>query len=319
MGFLWPSALLLLLLVPLLVFWYRRSLIPPAASAVLHPDLATLARASEKRRDFAHHLPAVLFLLALILGIVALARPIIPIPHADPRTTIVLPLDVSRSMRATDVLPSRFEAAREALKVFIRELPQGARIGLVTFSRAATEVVAPTTNRQRLLDSVELIGLEFGTAIGEGILTSLQALPPLEQRKDAKDPSELATIILLTDGRSISGIDPLEAARIAAEQKVRIHTIGVGRVTEGPVPGLESVYQWAAYFDEDVLKQIAAITGGKYFFVNSAGKLRETYQQLSQSFVWKVKQDEVSSIVTLGAGIFLLGSLILSQLRRQVA
>jgi Ca-activated chloride channel family protein len=309
----------LLLLVPLLVFWYRRSLIPPAASAVLHPDLATLARASAQRQDFTRHLPALFFLLAVILGIVALARPIIPILQADPRSSIVLALDVSRSMRATDVEPSRFEAAREALKVFIRELPQGARIGLVTFSRAATEVVAPTTDRQRLLDSVDLVQLEFGTAIGEGILTSLQALPPLEQRKDVKDPSELATIILLTDGRSISGIDPLEAARMAAEQKVRIHTIGVGRVTEGPVPGLEDVYQWAAYFDEGVLKQIAAITGGKYFFVSSAGKLRETYQQLSQSFAWKVRQDEASGMVTLGAGIFLLGSLILSQLRRQVA
>ncbi|PZA07110.1 MULTISPECIES: VWA domain-containing protein [unclassified Meiothermus] len=318
MGFLWPSALLLLLLIPVLAVWYRRSLALPAAAATLHPDLATLARASGKQRDLTRHLPVAFFSLALILGIVALARPIIPILHADPRTTIVLALDVSRSMRATDVLPSRFEAAREALKVFIRELPQGARIGLVTFSRAATEVVAPTTDRQRLLDSVDLIQLEFGTAIGEGILTSLQALPPLEQRKGAKDPSELATIILLTDGRSISGIDPLEAARIAAEQKVRIHTIGVGRVTEGPVPGLENVYQWAAYFDEEVLKQIAAITGGKYFFVNSAGKLRETYQQLSRSFVWKVKQDEVSGIATLAAGVFLLSSLVLSELRRQV-
>ncbi|MER3481378.1 MAG: hypothetical protein C4327_13145 [Meiothermus sp.] len=318
MVFLWPSALFLLLLVPLLVFGYRRGLTPKAASAVLHPDLAALARASARRRDPSRHLPALFFLLALILGIVALARPTIPILQADPRAAIVLALDVSRSMRATDVLPSRFEAAREALKVFIRELPQGVRIGLVTFSRAATEVVAPTTDRGRLLESVDLIGLEFGTAIGEGILTSLQALPPLEQRQDVKDPSQLATIILLTDGRSISGIDPLEAAQMAAEQKVRIHTIGVGRVTEGPVPGLENVYQWAAYFDEEVLKQIAAITGGEYFFVDSAGRLREVYQRLSQSFVWKVKPDEVSGMAALGAGILLLGSLILSQLRRQV-
>lgn len=143
MVFLWPSALFLLLLVPLLVFGYRRGLTPKAASAVLHPDLAALARASARRRDPSRHLPALFFLLALILGIVALARPTIPILQADPRAAIVLALDVSRSMRATDVLPSRFEAAREALKVFIRELPQGVCIGLVTFSRAATEVVAP--------------------------------------------------------------------------------------------------------------------------------------------------------------------------------
>ncbi|MCX7782042.1 MAG: VWA domain-containing protein, partial [Meiothermus sp.] len=146
MVFIWPWALGLLLLVPLLIWLYRQSLRPPAESVVLHPDVAILARASRRAQHWRLHLPAGLYMLALVVAIFALARPTLPVLQADPRAAVVLTVDISRSMQATDVQPSRFEAARAALRTFIRELPEGTRVALVTFSRDAQLVVPLTTD-----------------------------------------------------------------------------------------------------------------------------------------------------------------------------
>lgn len=316
-AFQWPWALFLLTLLPLLVWLHRRSLQARAEAAVLHPDLTLLAKAAKQGRVL-RHWPAALYLLALALGIVALARPTLPVPEADPRAGIVLTLDISRSMQATDILPSRFEAARSAIRQFIRDMPSGARVGLVTFSRNATLIVPLTTNKARLREAVDALTLDLGTAIGEGILESMTALPPLEERIGAADPKSLATIILLTDGRNMGGADPFEAAALANQQMIRIHTIGAGSTTEGPVPGLPEAYQFAAYFDEETLKTIAAETDGQYLFVNSASKLQAAYAKLSKQLVWKVRQDEVSSGFAFAAALLLMGSLLLSETRRRV-
>ena len=318
MSFIWPLALLGLLIIPLAVWLYRRSLRPPAESVVVYSDVPLLTQAGRRTGNWKRHIPAALYGLALLLGLVALARPTLPVLLGDPRAGIVLAVDVSRSMQATDVTPNRFEAARSALRTFISELPEGARVGLVTFSRNAELVVPLTTDRQKLVEAVDYLQLDLGTAIGDAIFESLKALPELKERSDVKDPRSLATIILLTDGRSVAGSDPLEAAQVANEQKVRIHTIGIGRITDGPVPGLPEQYAMAAQFDEATLKDIARTTDGQYAYVTSISSLRAAYRDLTRQLQWRVRNEEATAYLSVGAGLLLMLSMVLSQLRRRV-
>lgn len=318
MTFLWPLALLGLLVLPLAVWLYIRNLRPPAESVVVHPDVALLTQASRRTAGWKRHIPAGLYFLALALTLVALARPTLPVLLGNPRAGIVLAVDVSRSMQATDVTPNRFEAARTALRTFIRELPEGARVGLVTFSRNAETVVPLTTDRQKLLEAVDFLQLDLGTAIGDAIFESLKALPTLKERSDVADPRSLATIILLTDGRSVAGADPLEAAQMASEQKVRINTIGIGRITDGPVPGLPEQYAMAAQFDEVTLKEIARQTDGEYNYVTSISSLRNAYRDLTRQLTWRTRTEEATAYFSVAAGLLLMLSMVLSQLRRRV-
>jgi len=315
--FQWPWALYLLALIPLLVWAYHKGLRPKAESVVLHPNVAFLVQASRQSSGW-RYLPPALYLAALVLGILALARPNSPIFVSNPRAGIILALDISRSMQATDVRPSRFEAARDAMRSFVREMPEGAKVGLVTFSRNATLVVPLTTNKAKLLQAIDGLELDLGTAIGEAILESISALPSYEERKDAKDPLSLATIILLTDGRNMGGADPMEAAAEAKKQVIRINTIGVGSITDGPVPGLPEAYQYAAHFDPEDLKAIAATANGQYIYVNSFSTLKTAYSQLTKQIIWKVKKDEVTNVFALVAGFLLLSSLLFSEARRRV-
>ncbi|MGL4609497.1 MAG: vWA domain-containing protein [Trueperaceae bacterium] len=319
MSFFWPWLLLLLLFIPLAIFFYRRKIEAPAKAAVLHPNLALLLRAKQSVRHSPMYVPAILYTLALAAGIVALARPAFSIPQADPRAGIVLTLDVSRSMMATDINPNRFNAAREALIAFVEGLPEGTRVGLVTFARYATTVVPLTDDHDSVVRAVNFLQMDFGTAIGSGIEESLRVLPTLEEREEAsEDPQRLATMVLLSDGRSVIGADPLEVTEEAVDQKVTVHTIGVGSVTDGPVPGLPPRYQYAARFDEETLRAIADRTGGEYHFVDSAAELKRTYEQIGRSLVFSTRFDEVSGGAALLSAFFLISSLALSHWRRQV-
>jgi Ca-activated chloride channel homolog len=263
--------------------------------------------------------PAILYTLALAAGIFAVARPALSIPQADPRAGIILTLDVSRSMMATDIRPNRFNAAREALIAFVEGLPEGTRVGLVTFARYATTVVPLTDDHASVIRAVNYLQMDFGTAIGSGLEESLRVLPTLEEREESgDDPQRLATMILLSDGRSVIGADPLEVTEEAVKQKVTVHTIGVGSITDGPVPGLPPRYQYAARFDEETLRSIADRTGGEYHFVDSAAELRRTYEEISRSLVFSTRFDEVSAGAAVLSALFLMSSLALSQWRRQV-
>jgi Ca-activated chloride channel family protein len=317
MGFFWPQALWLLLLLPLAVWVYRRNLQRPGEAAVVHPRLPLLQQANAHNRW--RSLPTWLYLGAMALGIIALARPNFPVPEADPRAAIMLSLDVSRSMMATDVKPNRFEAAKQALKTFVHELPDGAKVGLVTFARYAQLVVPPTDEHQRVIEAVDMLQMDFGTTIGDGLIEALRALPSLEEREAAgEDPKKLATVILLSDGRNFGGMDPIQAAKEAHNQKVQVHTVGVGWIKEGPIPGLPERAQYYARFDEETLKAMAEKAGGRYVFVDSAEELREAYRDLSKTITWFFKKEEASAVPAFGAGLLLGLSLLLSGYRRLV-
>jgi Ca-activated chloride channel family protein len=318
--FLWPWLLALLLALPLPVILYRRSRRrgAPSGPALLHPEVALAARAAAGGRRWPRHLGAVLYLLAIAAALVAIARPTLAIPEANPGAGIVLAIDVSRSMEARDIHPNRFEAAREAVRAFVESVPTGTRIGLVTFAGYATQVVPLTDDHARLLHTVDLLRMDFGTAIGEGLVTSVATLPSLSERERLGVPEQLGTVILLSDGRSFGGIPPLIALEIAKEQRVTVHTIGVGSVTDGPIPGIPEAYWSQAGFDEETMRAIAAETGGRYVFVDSADQLRTVYRRLSRALVWRVRRDEATGLAALAAALLLALSLTANRLQRRV-
>jgi Ca-activated chloride channel family protein len=311
-GFQFPLLLLLLLLLPLLawVYW-RRVGAEGSSSYVLYPNLAQLARLSEPR--WKRHLGALLYGLALVLAIAALARPAATIPAPDNMATVIVTIDISRSMRAQDIEPSRFEAAKQEAKQFVRALPDGAKVGLVSFAGYATLEVEPTTDHQRVIDQIELLQMARRTAIGDGLLESLKAIP-----KDGNDkPLGPSTVVLLSDGRTNSGIDPLEVTPFAKDMGVVVHTIGLGRRSNPNDPD----QQWGGYwmqFDEETLRAIADSTGGQYYAAESAEALRQAYRNLGRVVGWRPQRTEVSGVFGLTAGLLLASSLLVSNLRRRV-
>ncbi|WP_216327233.1 VWA domain-containing protein [Deinococcus aestuarii] len=316
MSFIWPWALAALVLLPLFVWLYLRGLGRPAQTAALHPDLRLLAQARGRPRPLRRHLPAALYLGALTLALVALARPTAPVPLPDDRTAIMLTMDVSRSMEAEDIKPSRFAAAQEAARSFVGSLPPGVRVGLASFAGYAVLNTPPTTRHEQVLTAVDGLGMARRTAIGDGLLESLRALPERSGQVQAETPTPqdlpAAAIVLLSDGRNNSGSDPLEAAAEAKRLGVRVYTVGLG--TENGDPGMGGWGGFWGGFDAETLKQIASTTGGRYFEARSAGELNSIYRDLGRSLGWKVQPSEVSGFVAALAGLMLLGSLGVSEL-----
>ncbi|ADD29384.1 VWA domain-containing protein [Meiothermus ruber] len=312
MGFEFPLLLLLLLLLPLLAWAYQRRVQEGRSSGhVLYPSLAQLARLSEPR--WKRHLSAVLYGLALALAIAALARPQAVVPVPDPTATVIVTIDISLSMRAQDIQPTRFEAAKQEAKNFVRSLPDGIKVGLVSFAGYATLEAEPTTDHQRVIDQIELLQMARRTAIGDGLLESLRAIPKDENGK----PLGPSTVVLLSDGRTNSGVDPMEVAPFARDMGVVVHTIGLGRRSN---PGDPDQY-WGGYwmqFDEETLRAIAEATGGQYYAAGSAEALRQAYRNLGRMVGWKPQRTEISGMFGLLAGVLLASSLLLANLRRQV-
>ncbi|GIW38754.1 MAG: membrane protein [Meiothermus sp.] len=312
MGFEFPLLLLLLLLLPLLAWAYGRRVQEGRSSGhVLYPGLAQLARLSEPR--WKRHLSAVLYGLALALAIAALARPQAMLPVPDPTATVIVTIDISLSMRAQDIQPTRFEAAKQEAKNFVRSLPDGIKVGLVSFAGYATLEAEPTADHQRVIDQIELLQMARRTAIGDGLLESLRAIPKDENGK----PLGPSTVVLLSDGRTNSGVDPMEVAPFAKDMGVVVHTIGLGRRSNPDDPD----QQWGGYwmqFDEETLRAIAEATGGQYYAAGSAEALRQAYRNLGRMVGWKPQRTEISGMFGLLAGVLLASSLLLANLRRQV-
>lgn len=313
MTFLWPWALAALALLPVLVWLYLRGLPRPAQAAALHPDLRLLARASGRPRPLRRHLPALLYLGALTLTLFALARPTAPLPLPDNRTAIMLAIDVSRSMEVQDIEPSRFIAAQEAARRFVRSLPSGARVGLVSFAGYAVLHTAPTSRHARVFTAIDELSVAPRTAIGEGLLAALQALPERgPETPGAAQDHPAAAIVLLSDGRNNTGAEPLEVAAQAKRLGVKVYTVGLG--TEG---GDLRSNRWSGFFggfDAETLKGIATATGGRYFEARSASQLSSIYRELGRSLGWTVQPREVSGLLAALAGLVLLGSLGVSEL-----
>jgi Ca-activated chloride channel homolog len=314
-GFIWQLCLLVLVLVPLLVWWYYRNIGQRGGGIAYHPDSVFFLNLQTPRFAQRRDIPAALFVLAVVLSMVALARPTAPLPVLDNRTTIILALDVSGSMRNGDIEPSRFVAAQEAARAFVKQLPGDIQLGLVTFAGSAQLVVSPGTERKEMLDAIDLLSMFRGTAIGAGIRESLSALPgrSLEPTKQKIDPNApRAIVVLMTDGRNNREPDPLEMARLAKQNGVKVFTIGLGTQSQSsndnPFGG----------FDPETLKGIAQTTGGKYFEAKSAKQLHEVFSGLGSSLGWIFRPSEVTHVIALLAGLLLLLSIVFSERYRRV-
>ncbi len=323
--FVWPVLLWGLLLAPLLVAGYVRLQRRPAPRPITFPNATLLAAAMARGGRLRRHLPAALYLVALTLLLGALARPVAPMPVPTNKITVVLSLDVSRSMLAQDISPTRMEAAKVAAKEFVRALPAGLKVGLVTFSSYATLIVPPTAEHGRVLDAIDLLSTEFATAIGDGLLEAVWALPgrvrPSDPFNPPPSPSENlppGTVVLLSDGQSNRGILPHDAAQIARQQQVKVYSVGIG-TPEGTFLNLGGRSIWVR-LDEETLKEMAEITGGAYYRTTSAAALRQAYRHLGRVIGWERKPTEVTSLTAGAAGALLIAALLISFLTvRQVA
>ncbi|MDR7434357.1 MAG: VWA domain-containing protein [Armatimonadota bacterium] len=313
-----PQMLWLSLLLLPLAGGYWWALRTQGRAAVLHTQVPLLTLAMQQRRGLRRHLPAATFLMSLLAVLFALARPVAPLPIPSTKTTVMLSIDISRSMLATDMRPNRIEAAKTAAKEFVRVLPRGLPVGLVTFSSYATLVVPPTTDHDRVIEAIEGLFTEFATAVGDGLLEAVWAMPGRNRPDDPLTPPSPpqgdvppGVVVLLSDGQSNRGIPPRDAAQIAREQKVKVYTVGIGR-PEGTLLDLGGRAIWVR-LDEETLKEIAEITEGKYFHVSSARELREVYRQLGWVVGWERKPTEVSALAGGVALTLLLGALLLSR------
>jgi Ca-activated chloride channel family protein len=341
-SFLWPDLLWLLLLVPLLVIAYWWLLRRKKKLAVTYASLSLVKDALGRTSRWRRHVPPVLFLGAIALMLLAAARPMAVVTLPSQQDTVILTIDVSGSMRAKDVEPTRLEAAQNAARAFIAELPRHTRVGIVAFAATANLVQQPTLNREDALAAIDRLQLQRGTATGSGIIVSLATLfpdggfdvsqaiygrdahragAPLDAAPKKEVPEvkpvppgsySQAAVILLSDGQRTTGPDPVEAAKRAADRGVRIFTVGVGTV-DGEVITFEG-WAFRARLDEETLKSIASITLGEYFYASSAAELKKVYQSLNARIVFQTKETEISGLVSAAAAMLALLAGFLSML-----
>jgi Ca-activated chloride channel family protein len=339
MSFLWPEMLWLLASVPALIAAYLFLLGRKKKMALRYANLNLVREAMAAGMRFRRHIPPILFLLALTLLILAVARPSAVVTLPTHQRTVILAMDTSGSMRATDVEPSRMAAAQAAAKSFVTDQPRGTRIGVVTFAGSAAVAQAPTDNREELFAAIDRFQLQRATAIGAGILMSLKAIFPDAEfdlrswnpRRDSQAGTPLdqaakpekpvfkpvppgsyasAVIILLSDGQSNVGPDPIESARIAAERGVCVYTVGFG-TAEGEILRFEG-WSMRVRLDEATLTKIAEITQGEYFYAGSAADLKKVYETLSSRLEFVTKETEITVLFSAAAALLALIAALLS-------
>jgi Ca-activated chloride channel homolog len=365
MRFEWPISLWLFALLPVLAAFYWYALRRKRKEAVAYSSLSLLKAAMGRRQSLRRHLPPLLLGLALIPLILAIARPSTTFTLPSDQVTVVLAMDVSLSMRATDMKPNRITAAKEAAKAFVAELPRSIKVGIVAFAGTATVVQTPTDNREDLVAAIDAFQLQRGTATGSALMVALNLLRPdtgidLESALFGKDfrrgmesqgligegsskdgdrsrpgskrsgaeaigrpPGSVkeflpvapgsynnGAIILLSDGRRTTGVDPVVAAKQAADRGVKVFTVGFGSRD----PNANANDEWSYYLrlDEEALKQMAGITKADYQHAGSSADLRKVYEGFNTKFSMERRETEVSALLSALAALLILLAAFLS-------
>lgn len=350
MRFLWPDLLWLLLAIPVLVAAYLFALSRRKKQAVRYASLELIRGAIGPGQRMRRHLPPALFLLAMLASIVAVSRPSATITLPSEYLTLVLAMDVSRSMQANDVKPTRITAAQEAAREFVRQLPGHVRLGIVSFAGTAAIVQSPTDSRDDLIAAIDRFQLQRATATGSGLILSLSVLFP-------EDGIDLESVIF--DRGMARGPRPLpldgtrrdpgkegKAAKAPTERKVvppgsytagGVILLSDGRRTTGPDPleaakmaaergvrvytvgfgshdGITADGEGLSYYmrlDEETLKAIAKMTGGEYFHAGTAADLSKVYENLSTRFSMERRETEISALVAaVAASLLVLAGLL---------
>jgi Ca-activated chloride channel family protein len=333
-SFSWPWALLALAVLPLLfaAWWLSRRRRKRAAVRVT--SIALVAAAAAGRSRWRRRVPAGLLVAGLAVLAVGAARPQVSVPEATSDETIMLTVDVSGSMCSTDVRPNRIDAAEQSADAFIKSQAGGPRIGLVAFSDTATVLVPPTTDQKLLMTAVSGLTPGGATAIGQGILSSLDAIAEVDpsvaptgatpQRSPRTGYSD-DVIVVLTDGGNNRGVDPLVAAKEAATRGVRVFTIGYG--TDNPAPlvcdgaqlggtgggggGFGGVGSAMAP-DLGTLMKISKATGGTFFRAQDASQLSFALSKLPAAFTIVHRQEDVAAGFAALGGLFVAVAVALS-------
>jgi len=345
MSFAWPWALPLLLAVPVLGAAYLWQLGRRRREAVRHPSVALVRAAAPPSRRWRRHAPAALLLLALGLLGLAAARPQVEALVPVRGGAVIMAVDVSGSMCATDVEPNRLTAAQEAVRRFVSRQHDDTRIGLVLFSGFAQVAVAPTTDREPVLDAIDTLTTGRGTVIGAAILKSIDAIAEINPDVSPASTDYLTApaspaparavpeiVVLLTDGANTRGVTPETAAKAAAARGVRIYPIGFGTTepvslvcTRQQLGGTEQgLPRWGApgtrgrdgrnflVIDEPALKEVARTTGGAYFRASSADQLQGVLDDLPRSVQSELRTVELSAALAALALVAALGAVGLS-------
>jgi Ca-activated chloride channel family protein len=360
MTFIWQDMLWLLLLVPVFIALYVWLLRRRKRAVVRYANLTLVKAAMGHSAGWRRHVPPALLLIAITVLIVAFARPAAVVTLASSRATVILAMDVSGSMRANDISPSRIAASQAAAKKFIADQPPNVQIGIVAFASIALLVQQPTIEREPLYQAIDNFELRRGTAVGSGLLTSLKTIfpdvnfyagvagggdpllqslggtlgggngvfgtpidsGPLSEKSPGVDPAthtpvdpgsyQNAVIILLTDGATTAGPDPLAAGQMAADWGVRVFTVGFG-TTDGAVVDFGG-RSMRAQLDAPTLQNIAQRTSGQYFEAKSAADLTRVYSSLSTKLVGEKKLTEIAFIFAGIGALFAAAAGFLSML-----
>jgi Ca-activated chloride channel family protein len=332
MSLLWPGFLSLFLLIPLAVVIYIWILRRRRRFAVRYSSLSLVREAAAKQSWLRKHLPFILFLLALTSLVFALMRPVATVLVPSNKATVIMAIDVSRSMCSTDIPPNRLVIAKEAAYSFVRDNTSGRQVGVVAFAGFAELIQPPTTEARLLENAIESLVPARRTAIGSAILRSIDAIAEVDNRVE---PSELRQssdsaspaipegeyvphiIVLLTDGASNAGPLPMIAAEQAVERGIRVYTIGFGTASGGAAMdcGNDDPFGFGGGFggggsfgggggggrrqiDEETLTQIADMTGGEYYAATSASELIDVFRNLPTYVIATRETTEISVIFT---------------------
>lgn len=346
MSFLWPGSLIVLLVIPLAIGVYIFLMRRRRKFAIRYSSLSIVSQAASHQSWLRRHVTFILFLLALTSLAFATARPSATVTVPSNKATIILAIDVSRSMCATDITPNRLEAAKDAAQAFVQNHNSGRQVGIVAFAGFAELIQPPTTDIQALHNSIENLTTARRTAIGSAILRSIDSIAEVDDRIAPSDnvtassgtlelpPSEEEfsphIIVLLTDGASNSGPYPLTAATQAAARGIRIYTIGYGTANNqtlmdcgdlfrdedgfqgfgfGPQTGSQD---FRLQIDDETLKQVADMTGGSYYYASSANELAGVFENLPLFLVATRETIEISVFFTAFAAIMVVLAMFLS-------
>jgi len=345
MRFIWQEALWLLLAVPALLGAYAWIVRGSAANQTTRfTDLALISRAAGPSQWLRRHLPPLLVLLGITGLLLAAARPAAVFLVPAHSGIVVLAMDVSLSMAATDVEPSRLGAAQAAAARFVEKVPAGIRIGVVAFGSYAEVMQTPTTDKSKALSALARLSIQHSTALGSGLLAALLVIHPgaaVDPKYDifsrARDLPELqpgftrdppkrirpmhdrdrgaidpsALIVLVSDGKGTIGVPANMAAELIADYGIRIYTIGVG-TPYGGTAKVEGYPPTHAEFEEETLQLIAEITRGKYASAGDLESVKDIYDDLTQGVVQERKEIEISALLAALAGALLIAGAFLS-------
>lgn len=335
MKFLWHHALWLMLALPVLAGGYLARLRRRELPGVSYSTFGLVREAATPVSLIRPHVPPLVFLAGFAALILSIARPVFLTPAPTSDTTVVLLMDVSLSMAASDVRPTRLDAAREAAKRFVRLQPSGVKIAVVAFGGHAHLVQAPTTHRESVMTALDRLELQRFTALGNGLMGALLTIVPDAdvpqgydifgagtppegsttpvRRRTPNAGSISAAIILVSDGRGTMGVPVKEAAKLIADFGIRVYTVGVGTLYGG-VANVEGWPAVHAEFEEDTLKEIADITDGDYFLARNAQRVERVYERLGHRAIFETGTRELTAILAVLGAMLTLAAAALSLL-----